>query len=96
MFWLLVPWLVQFVLIQRSQNKSRSISHYFTFDHITCLTFCCLELTFVPYRVISFWTVTDVSDEAIAPTKMPMITRPISVHIIPKIRPATDLGARSP
>ena len=44
----------------------------------------------------SLSTVTLVSDEAIAPIRMETITRPVNVHIIPKMRPMIDLGARSP
>ena len=44
----------------------------------------------------SLSTVTLVSDEAIAPIRMEIITRPVNVHIIPKMRPMIDLGARSP
>ena len=44
----------------------------------------------------SLSTVTLVSDEAIAPIRMEIITRPVNVHIIPKMRAMIDLGARSP
>ena len=46
--------------------------------------------------MISLSMVRLVSDEAIAPIRMDIITRPVNVHIIPKLRPRTDLGARSP
>ena len=57
---------------------------------------CRSKLTFVLYRVMSFCTFTDVSEEAIAPTRIPMITSPVKVHAILKIRAAMDLGERSP
>ena len=62
-------------------------------------SFFCLfsyRFTSVPYRITSLSTVTLVSDEAIAPIRMEIITRPVNVHIIPKMRPMIDLGARSP
>ena len=62
-------------------------------------SFFCLfsyRFTSVPYRITSLSTVTLVSDEAIAPIRMETITRPVNVHIIPKMRPMIDLGARSP
>ena len=43
-----------------------------------------------------FSTVTDVSDVAILPVRMEIITIPVNVHIMPKIRAVRDLGARSP
>ncbi len=37
-----------------------------------------------------------MSEEAIAPIRMPMITRPVSVHMIAKIRAGIERGDRSP
>ena len=71
---------------------------YFTL-FIFIYSFFCLfsyRFTSVPYRITSLSTVTLVSDEAIAPIRMEIITRPVNVHIIPKMRPMIDLGARSP
>jgi len=41
-------------------------------------------------------TVTDVRDEATPPTKIPMITRPVSVQMMAKIRAGIERGERSP
>lgn len=41
-------------------------------------------------------TVTDVSVVASAPTRTDIMTSPINVHMIPKIRAGIDLGDRSP
>ena len=54
------------------------------------------RFTSVPYNMTSLSTVTLVSDEVIAPIRIETITRPVNVHIIPKMRPMIDLGARSP
>ena len=54
------------------------------------------ELTFVPYNVIGCSTVTDVSAVHIAPIRMEMITSPVSVQMIPKIRAGIERGERSP
>lgn len=54
------------------------------------------EHTFAPYRMMEWSTVTDVSDEATAPTRIPMITRPVRVQMIAKIRAGIDRGDRSP
>ena len=71
---------------------------YFTL-FIFIYSFFCLfsdRFTSVPYRITSLSTVTLVSDEVIAPIRMEIITRPVNVHIIPKMHPMIDLGARSP
>ena len=41
-------------------------------------------------------TLTYVSDEAIAPIRMEIITSPIRVHMIPKTRAGKERGQRSP
>ena len=41
-------------------------------------------------------TVTDVSVVASAPTRTDIMTSPINVHMMPKIREGIDLGDRSP
>ena len=71
---------------------------YFILLIFMYLLFCLFlyRFTSVPYRITSLSTVTLVSDEAIAPIRMEIITRPVNVHIIPKMRPMIDLGARSP
>ena len=71
---------------------------YFILLIFIYLLFCLFSYRFtsVPYRITFLSTVTLVSDEAIAPVRMEIITRPVNVHIIPKMRPIIDLGARSP
>lgn len=41
-------------------------------------------------------TFTDVRDEATPPTRIPMITRPVSVQMMAKIRAGIERGDRSP
>ena len=41
-------------------------------------------------------TVTDVSVVASAPTRTDIMTSPINVHMMPRIRAGIDLGDRSP
>jgi len=41
-------------------------------------------------------TVTDVSVEASAPTNIDIMTSPINVHMMPKIRAEIERGDRSP
>ena len=52
--------------------------------------------TFVPYSVMGCSTTTDVSDEAIAPIRIEMITSPVSVHMIPNMRAEKERGHESP
>lgn len=54
------------------------------------------KLTFEPYNITGYLTVTEVSAEAIAPTRIEMITSPVRVHAIPNIRAGTERGERSP
>lgn len=42
------------------------------------------------------FTLTYVSDEAIAPIRMEIITSPIRVHMIPKTRAGIERGQQSP
>ena len=64
--------------------------------HFFLLILFSYGFTSVPYNMTSLSIVTLVSDEVIAPIRIETITRPVNVHIIPKMRPMIDLGARSP
>ena len=52
--------------------------------------------TFAPYNAIGYGTLTIVSADAIALIRIEIITIPVRVHAIPKIRAGTELGKRSP
>ena len=77
-------------------TRRLDVSTFYTFYGYTRLWARDSFITFDPYSMMGCSTVTDVSVVASAPTRTDIMTSPINVHMMPRIRAGIDLGDRSP